>query len=67
MAILRAHDVHQLSDIELNEQMDKLRMELVQHYGTVSAGGATENAGHIRELRRTIARMMTEQNRRRTA
>jgi len=47
MAILRAHDVHQLSDVELNEQMDKLRMELVQHYGKVSAGGATENAGHI--------------------
>jgi large subunit ribosomal protein L29 len=40
-------------------------MELVQHNGKVSAGGATENPGHIRELRRTIARMMTEQNRRR--
>jgi large subunit ribosomal protein L29 len=67
MAILRAHDAHQLSDVELQEQMDKLRMELVQHYGKVSAGGATENPGHIKELRRTIARLMTEQNSRRTA
>ena len=67
MAILRAIDVSQLSDIELQEQMGKLRMELVQHYGKVSAGGATENSGHIGELRRTIARMLTEQNRRRTA
>jgi large subunit ribosomal protein L29 len=67
MAILRARDVRQLTDIELQEQMEKLRMELVQHYGKVSAGGATENPGRIRELRRTIARMMTEQNRRRTA
>jgi large subunit ribosomal protein L29 len=67
MAILRARDVQQLTDIELQEQMEKLRMELVQHYGKVSAGGATENPGRIRELRRTIARMMTEQNRRRTA
>jgi large subunit ribosomal protein L29 len=66
MAILRAHDVQQLSDIELQEQMEKLRMELVQHYGKVSAGGATENPGHIGELRRTIARLITEQNRRRT-
>jgi large subunit ribosomal protein L29 len=41
-------------------------MELIQHYGKVSAGGATENPGHIGELRRTIARMITEQNRRRT-
>ena len=66
MAILRARDVQQLSEVELQEQMDKLRMELIQHYGKVSAGGATENPGHIGELRRTIARLMTEQNRRRT-
>jgi len=67
MAIFRARDVRQLSDVELQEQLEKLRMELIQHYGKVSAGGATENPGHIRELRRTIARMITEQNRRRTA
>jgi len=66
MAIFRAKDVKQFSDVELQENMGKLRMELVQHNGKVSAGGATENPGHIRELRRTIARMMTEQNRRRT-
>jgi len=66
MAILRARDVQQLSEVELQEQMEKLRMELVQHYGKVSAGGATENPGHIGEIRRTIARLMTEQNRRRT-
>ena len=66
MALLRARDVRQLSEVELQEQMEKLRMELVQHYGKVSAGGATENPGHIGELRRTIARLMTEQNRRRT-
>ena len=67
MAIFRANDVKQLSDVEILEQMGKLRMELGQHYGKVSAGGATENSGHIRELRRTIARMLTEQNSRRTA
>ena len=67
MAIFRAKDVRQLSDVEILEHMGKLRMELVQHYGKVSAGGATENSGHIRELRRTIARMLTEQNSRRTA
>jgi large subunit ribosomal protein L29 len=66
MALLRAREVQQLSDVELLEQMEKLRMELVQHYGKVSAGGATENPGHIGEIRRTIARLKTEQNRRRT-
>ncbi|MDD1720128.1 MAG: 50S ribosomal protein L29 [Methanoregulaceae archaeon] len=65
MAIFRARDVRQLSDVELQEQLSKLRIELIQHYGKVSAGGSTENPGRIRELRRTVARMMTEQNARR--
>ncbi|MCX6700866.1 MAG: 50S ribosomal protein L29 [Methanomicrobiales archaeon] len=66
MAILRAKDVQQLSDVELQEQMGKIRLELIQHNGKVSAGGATENPGRIKEIRRTVARMMTEINRRRT-
>jgi large subunit ribosomal protein L29 len=64
MAIFRARDVSQLSDIELVEQVDKLKMELIQYRGKVSAGGAPENPGQICEIRRTIARMKTEQNRR---
>ncbi len=67
MAIIRANEIRQLSDVELKEQMDKLRIELIQHNGKVSAGGSTENPGRIRELRRTIARLMTEQNQRRAA
>lgn len=67
MAIFRAREVAQLTDVELTEQMSKLQFELIMHNGKVSAGGATENPGHIRELKRTIARLMTEQNHRRTA
>jgi large subunit ribosomal protein L29 len=65
MAIFRAQEVRQLSDVELQEQMEKLNMELIQHRGKVSAGGSTENPGRIRELRRTIARIKTEANSRR--
>jgi len=65
MAIFRAQEVRQLSDVELQEQTEKLRIELIQHYGKVSAGGSTENPGRIRELRRTIARMKTEASSRR--
>ena len=62
MAIFRASEVKQLSDTELAEQESKLRIELLQENGKVSAGGATENPGRIRVLRRTIARIKTEQN-----
>jgi large subunit ribosomal protein L29 len=65
MAIFRAHEVRQLSDVELAEQLEKLKLDLMQARGKVSAGGAPENPGHIREVRRTIARIQTEQNARR--
>lgn len=67
MAIFRAREVKQLSDVELLEQEQKLSLELIQERGKVSAGGATENPGRIREVRRTIARIQTEQNARRNA
>jgi len=67
MAIFRAQEVKQLSDTELLEQEQKLSLELIQERGKVSAGGATENPGRIREVRRTIARIKTEKNARRNA
>lgn len=67
MAIFRSGEVQQLSDVEIVEQLDRLRLELVRHNGKVAAGGATENPGQIRELRRTIARLLTEQTRRKAA
>jgi len=67
MAIFRAKEVRQLSDTELIEQEQKLTLELIQGRGKVSAGGATENPGRIREIKRTIARIQTEKNARRNA
>lgn len=66
MAIFRAGEVHQMSDSELVEQLSKLRLELMQLRAKVSAGGSTENPGRIRELRRTIARILTEQRNRKS-
>lgn len=64
MAIFRAKEVSQFSDAELVENEQKLRNELIQQYGKISAGGAPENPGKIREVRRTIARIKTEQTKR---
>ncbi|MDR3102032.1 MAG: 50S ribosomal protein L29 [Methanocalculaceae archaeon] len=65
MAIFRAKEVAQFSETELVENEQKLKNELIQQYGKVSAGGAPENPGKIREIRRTIARIKTEQTKRR--
>ncbi|MDG6257220.1 MAG: 50S ribosomal protein L29 [Methanomicrobiaceae archaeon] len=62
MAIFRAREVAQFSEVELEEQLAKLQLEVLQENGKVSAGGAMENPGRIRELKRTIARIKTEQS-----
>ena len=64
MAIFRAKELAQFSDAELIENEQKLQNELIQQYGKVSTGGAPENPGKIREVRRTIARIKTEQTKR---
>ncbi|HJJ26846.1 MAG TPA: 50S ribosomal protein L29 [Methanocorpusculum sp.] len=64
MAIFRAKEIAQFSNEELIENEEKLNLELIQNYGKVSAGGAPENPGKIREVRRTIARIKTEQRKR---
>jgi large subunit ribosomal protein L29 len=66
MAIFRAREVHQMNDVELAENVQKLELELMQLFGKVSTGGASENPGRIRELKRTIARIKTVQNARST-
>ncbi len=54
---------------ERQKQLDDLTAELLRERALISAGGAPENPGKSKELRRTIARIhtimteMTEQTR----
>ena len=59
MAILRASEVRDMSLEELKEKLEELRMELLRERSKAAAVGTPENPGRVRELRRTIARIMT--------
>ncbi|MDO8725702.1 MAG: 50S ribosomal protein L29 [Candidatus Methanoperedens sp.] len=61
MAILRGEDIRKMNATEQTEELDKLKMELIRERAIASAGGAPENPGRIREIRRTIARIKTIQ------
>jgi len=61
MAILRGEDIRKMNANEQSEELDKLKMELIRERAIASAGGAPENPGRIREIRRTIARIKTIQ------
>jgi large subunit ribosomal protein L29 len=44
---------------EMRAKLRELRAELARARATVAAGGSLENPARIRELRRTIARVLT--------
>jgi large subunit ribosomal protein L29 len=59
LPILRKREIKQLLPEEREKKLGELRTELVKLRTSVRAGGNVENAGRIRELRRTIARILT--------
>ncbi len=61
MAILRVDEVRNMNSTERQDELDKLKLELIRERAIASAGGAPESPGRIREIRRTIARIKTIQ------
>ena len=61
MAILRAKDIRGMNAKDLDKQLKDLRNDLLKQHAISATGGAPENPGRIRELRRTIARILTIQ------
>jgi large subunit ribosomal protein L29 len=52
---------------ERMKKVEELRTELVKLRKNVKSGGSIENPARIREIRRTIARILTIQNESRSA
>lgn len=62
MPILRLKDINNMSSEERTEKLSDLRVELARLKTMVRAGGAVENPARIRELRKTIAKILTIEN-----
>ena len=59
MPILRKRDLKQMLPDERDKRLTELRTELVRLRTMVASGGTVENPGRIKELRRTIAKLLT--------
>lgn len=59
MAILRKSDLWEMSIEELDEHLLDLKKELMKIRGILASGGIPEDVGKAREIRRTIARILT--------
>ena len=64
MAIFKMDELRNMSAEEIAEELKKLQSEIVRERGLVSAGGAPEKPGRIKDIRRTIARIKTIQKER---
>ncbi|MEM1607384.1 MAG: 50S ribosomal protein L29 [Candidatus Bathyarchaeia archaeon] len=62
MAILRVKEIRRMSREERMRRLSELRAELAKLRTMVKAGGAVEKPARIREIRRTIARILTVNN-----
>lgn len=62
MPILRLKNISKMSSEEREKNLSDLRVELARLKTMVRAGGAVEKPGRIRELRKTIARILTIEN-----
>jgi len=59
MSIFRIDEIRKMSKKERKGELESLRMDLMRERGIIATGGAPDNPGRVREIRRTIARIKT--------
>ena len=62
MAILRKREMKQMLPEERRKKISDLRAELTTIRTSVKSGGTVENPSRVKELRRTVARLLTAEN-----
>ncbi len=59
MAVLRAREIREMSEEELEKKLNDLRLELMKERAKITIGGVPENPGRVKEIRKAIARILT--------
>jgi len=62
---MRMKEIREMSKEELEKRLDEIRLDIAKEIAQSKIGGAPENPGRIREMRRTVARILTELRKRR--
>lgn len=61
MTILHPEEIRDMTSAEREAELADLETDLLNEMSILAAGGAPENPGRIREIRRAIARIKTIQ------
>ncbi len=62
MPLMRKDDIRAMSSEDRRKKVVEMRTELVRLKTMVKAGGSIDNPSRIRELRKTIAQILTIDN-----
>jgi large subunit ribosomal protein L29 len=66
MTNLEAEELRDKSEEELQQQLTDLQKELVKERGQIEVGGFAENPGEIADMKKSIARIKTVLNEKRS-
>ena len=58
MAILKMRAIREMSAEDIEKKLNEMRLDLMKERGKIKVGGVPENPGRVRQLRRTIARLI---------
>ncbi len=61
---MKIKDIRKLTEEQQEKKLKELKLELLKERGNVEMGGNVKNPGRIREIRRSIARLLTIKNER---
>lgn len=64
MSIMRKEDIRKMDDGEIEKKIEEIGRELMKVRTKISSKMTPDNPGHVREMRRTIARLKTERRQR---
>ena len=59
MAIIKLNELRQMDEKNLENKLEELKRELIKMNAKVAIGTSIENPSKIRELKKTIARILT--------
>ena len=62
MAILKSKKIAEMSEKDLTEKKRELQLELSKEMALSEVGGSVKNPGRIKEIKKTIARILTVQS-----
>lgn len=59
MAIMRIEEIRKLSDEELDEKLEDLKEEYMKMKTQIAQGTPPDKPGRVKEVKKTIARILT--------